>query len=486
MSAPPNDDFANAIVITGSSGIIFGNSANATLQPGEPQCTGDDPASIWYSWVAPSNNPVRFDTTGSDFVTTIGIYTGTAVNSLTNITCGGCGIDSDANCANFVPVAGITYSIRIAGFPESTGNVVLNWCSAICSDITIISDIPVIVDYPSQPCGIISSDCTTPSGSVFPLGTTAVTCQLQMCSTICSGPIPCSFNVIINSPTPPPPPIPPLPLIVTKTASQTSATTGDTVVFSIIVTNPANNITTAGPILIIDNLPNGLTFTSCNPPTCSNVGQVITFTLTSLIPGASQLFQITTLVNGTARNGIPLINSVRVTDPATLTNITAIAQVLVVPPTLVLTKIGPSIAFVGESITYTIMVKNTGLVVARNIYLTDTICISSSCHHKKSSRNSIHFIQTTMGVPFAIGSNNIGSSSNKNNCEEYQFSVYIPLLSAENFVTFELILCINKNNKNATRNITNTASIQSSSVQFSSTSITLARVHTRIKNLRFL
>ena len=42
-------------------------------------------ASVWYSWTAPLEGEVEIDTVGSDFDTLIGVYTGNAVGSLTEV-----------------------------------------------------------------------------------------------------------------------------------------------------------------------------------------------------------------------------------------------------------------------------------------------------------------------------------------------------------------------------------------------------------------
>jgi prepilin-type N-terminal cleavage/methylation domain-containing protein len=64
---PPNDDFANAMVISGATGSAqtVDNSA-ATLEGGEPQpdcCNAVK--SVWYKWTAPADGSYIFETQGS-------------------------------------------------------------------------------------------------------------------------------------------------------------------------------------------------------------------------------------------------------------------------------------------------------------------------------------------------------------------------------------------------------------------------------------
>src|SRR6185295_7639375 len=83
---PANDAFAAATSISGNSGSINGNSANATKQSGEPNHAGDlGGASVWYNWTAPSASPVTIDTTLSAFNTLLAVYTGNSVGALTTI-----------------------------------------------------------------------------------------------------------------------------------------------------------------------------------------------------------------------------------------------------------------------------------------------------------------------------------------------------------------------------------------------------------------
>src|SRR5659263_181624 len=54
-----NDNFANAQVITGSSGTTAGNNFLATREPGEPghhiSPSVPTDTSVWFAWTAPSN-----------------------------------------------------------------------------------------------------------------------------------------------------------------------------------------------------------------------------------------------------------------------------------------------------------------------------------------------------------------------------------------------------------------------------------------------
>jgi len=94
---PVNDAFASAIAIPLSSNSISvkGVNTNATKEPNEPSHafdSGQNPKpnpggrSVWWRWTAPSAGGVTIDTKGSYFDTILGVYTGSTVSSLTQIT----------------------------------------------------------------------------------------------------------------------------------------------------------------------------------------------------------------------------------------------------------------------------------------------------------------------------------------------------------------------------------------------------------------
>ncbi len=84
--APPNDIFTNAFSLTGAIVTGTGSDANATRESGEPNHGGvSTGGSVWWRWTAPSNGVFLVNTVGSEFDTTLGVYTGTAVNALTEV-----------------------------------------------------------------------------------------------------------------------------------------------------------------------------------------------------------------------------------------------------------------------------------------------------------------------------------------------------------------------------------------------------------------
>ena len=141
---PPNDNFAAAQVISGCSGTVNGTNVSATKESGElDHASNGGTRSVWYQWAAPSTSSVTITTAGSTYDTTLGVYTGSAVNNLAII-----GTNDDVVSGNtssrviFSATAGTVYKIAVAGFnnqlPEGgtsggdVGQIILNWEVASC------------------------------------------------------------------------------------------------------------------------------------------------------------------------------------------------------------------------------------------------------------------------------------------------------------------------------------------------------------------
>lgn len=126
--APPNDDFADAVVLSGDAGSVNGTNVGATVEPGEPDhVILPTRASIWYRWTATLDGYLTVDTFGSDFNTAIAIYTGTAVNALTFVAANNDDAGEQSRVSNVPVTAGVTYSIAVDGYFGDSGNVTLNW-----------------------------------------------------------------------------------------------------------------------------------------------------------------------------------------------------------------------------------------------------------------------------------------------------------------------------------------------------------------------
>ena len=119
---PANDDFANALALSGSRLEVTGSTVAATREVGEGYHAGDGGSgSIWYSWSAPQDGDIRIETCGSDFDTVLAVYTGTSLSWLTEIAS-----NDDDDCGRgsavaFEVEAAVTYRIAVDGY--GAGNV---------------------------------------------------------------------------------------------------------------------------------------------------------------------------------------------------------------------------------------------------------------------------------------------------------------------------------------------------------------------------
>ena len=123
-AAPPNDAFADAIDLGSLPGMAFeGSNVAATKEAGEPDHAGNAGGkSVWFTWTAPIDGSVPHVAivTEGAFDTLLGVYTGAAVNSLTEDASN----DDDGtggSSVSFPTSAGTTYRIAVDGFAGKAG-----------------------------------------------------------------------------------------------------------------------------------------------------------------------------------------------------------------------------------------------------------------------------------------------------------------------------------------------------------------------------
>ncbi|MDH4374135.1 MAG: trypsin-like peptidase domain-containing protein [Verrucomicrobiota bacterium] len=129
VTLPANDNFSAAQTLSGDQGSIAGNTANASRETGEPDHgQGGGRNSIWYQWTASFSGVVTFETAGSDFDTTLGVYQGNAVNQLLRIA----GNDDfelgqTSSRVGFLVTTGTRYHIGVDGRDGAQGGLQLSW-----------------------------------------------------------------------------------------------------------------------------------------------------------------------------------------------------------------------------------------------------------------------------------------------------------------------------------------------------------------------
>jgi hypothetical protein len=127
MAAPPNDLFANREAMPSMlPSAAEGSNIGATAEAGEYLSgTGHDAHhSVWWSWEAPTTQVVSIGTCGTEFRTTLGIFTGEAFSELHRV--GSEDAIEGHDCASrlsFQATAGRRYDIGVDGdffYPDPT------------------------------------------------------------------------------------------------------------------------------------------------------------------------------------------------------------------------------------------------------------------------------------------------------------------------------------------------------------------------------
>ena len=126
LPPPANDDFGAAATISGASGVTTGTIVGATIDDGGSFADGDG-GEVWWKWTAPADGVAAFDTHGSGYDTTIAVYTGDSLATLTLIAENDDddGAGDKTSLVEFRVNAGTTCFIAVGGY--GIGDIVLNW-----------------------------------------------------------------------------------------------------------------------------------------------------------------------------------------------------------------------------------------------------------------------------------------------------------------------------------------------------------------------
>ncbi len=173
VAIQPNDDFAAAALLEGTSATVNASNQNASKETGEPDHAGSRGGhSVWWKWTAPVAGIATIDTFGSSFDTLLGIYTGTEVADLTPIAS-----DDDTggmqSLVAFRVTAGTVYYLAVDGYGGNTGSIVLHLAlqSSYLLTVTRNGVGSVVSSPPGIDCG---DDCTEDYASGTSVTLTAV------------------------------------------------------------------------------------------------------------------------------------------------------------------------------------------------------------------------------------------------------------------------------------------------------------------------
>ena len=125
---PQNDDFMNAREIIGIGESLLGSNILSTGQAGEPIHGDTSPPtnSVWWKWRPLNNGQATITTEGSDFDTTLGLYSGNSLAELKVLALNDDDENSRTSRVEFFALGGSTYYLAVDGFEHATGQIVLN------------------------------------------------------------------------------------------------------------------------------------------------------------------------------------------------------------------------------------------------------------------------------------------------------------------------------------------------------------------------
>lgn len=129
IPGPPNDYFANAIVLTNNSGTSTVNTASATKEFGEPNPAGNSGGkSVWWAFTPTTDGLLTLSTTNSSFDTVMALYTGPDVADLTVVAANDDaypGVPGGFSRIDQAVRSNVTYHVVVDGFSGVSGTAKL-------------------------------------------------------------------------------------------------------------------------------------------------------------------------------------------------------------------------------------------------------------------------------------------------------------------------------------------------------------------------
>lgn len=144
--AVTNDAWSGARALSGLSGQTTDDNTAATTEPGEPALdAGYGGATKWYSITPSTDATAVVDTLGSSFDTVLGVYTGSAVSSLSRVTFNDDHMNNGSytlrSRVEFAANANTTYWVRVASWGSARGSITVNWdLTPACTSPAIPND----------------------------------------------------------------------------------------------------------------------------------------------------------------------------------------------------------------------------------------------------------------------------------------------------------------------------------------------------------
>jgi hypothetical protein len=171
LNVPPalaqsaNDDFDSATVIGALPFIDSISTVDATTAGDDPFCNGNE-HSVWYSFTPTQDTPIRADTAGSDYATSLAVYTGSR-GALSEVACASSpaqvGFSASANTTYFFMVAGAPGGTLVVNVTEGPPpNDEIGGATPLTLNTTVTQDTTLATSAPTDP-----TSCALASNSVW-------------------------------------------------------------------------------------------------------------------------------------------------------------------------------------------------------------------------------------------------------------------------------------------------------------------------------
>ena len=181
LQPPSNDNFTNAGAISGPTSVsqfstTAGTTAGATQEAGDPQVFQDRTStaghSVWYRWTAPFSGWTTVDTCATDYDLLLGVYTGSALGSLTEIAANNNACPTGwGSKVTFNATAGTEYRIDVddcCGAQQGTFTLRIDYAPTVSSVTTPrrrSGNIKVQFSEPMDPSTLMQNPSAQPSTS---------------------------------------------------------------------------------------------------------------------------------------------------------------------------------------------------------------------------------------------------------------------------------------------------------------------------------
>ncbi len=188
ISPPGNDNFGNRVLLAAGTTQATGSNRLSTFEVGEPQFPSvAGTKSVWWEWAAGTTGSITVTTSGSDYDTTLAIYSGSGtLASLVHL-----GSNDDfsglASSVTFSATSGQRYYVQVNGYAGDEGSITLNYPSP-----ANVNSPPVIV---TQPVGAILVAGDPLALSVTASGTAPLTYQWRLNGSNIGGATSASYSV---------------------------------------------------------------------------------------------------------------------------------------------------------------------------------------------------------------------------------------------------------------------------------------------------